>query len=171
MLFRGRAMTVIVRPAGEADLAAILAIYNDAVRNTTAIWNDAVVDLDNRRAWWRARTAQGYPVLVAERDGIVAGYATFGDFRAFDGYRHTVEHSVYVAAEARRQGIAALLIGALIEEARRLGKHVLIAGIAADNDVSLRLHARLGFAETGRLPEVGQKFGRWLDFVFMQMRL
>ena len=164
-------MTVIVRPAGDADLAAILAIYNDAVRDTTAIWNDTVVDLDNRRAWWLARTAQGYPVLVAEFAGAVVGYASFGDFRAFDGYRHTVEHSVYVAAGARGRGIAALLIGALVERARALGKHVMIAGIAADNDVSLRLHARLGFIETGRLPEVGRKFGRWLDLVFMQMRL
>jgi L-amino acid N-acyltransferase len=164
-------MTVIVRPAGDADLAAILAIYNDAVRDTTAIWNDTVVDLDNRRAWWLARTAQGYPVLVAEFAGAIVGYASFGDFRAFDGYRHTVEHSVYIAAGARGRGIAPLLIGALVERARALGKHVMIAGIAADNDVSLRLHARLGFIETGRLPEVGRKFGRWLDLVFMQMRL
>ena len=99
-------MTVVVRPAAEADLTAILAIYNDAVRHTTAIWNDTIVDLDNRRAWLEARLGLGYPVLVGEEDGAVVAYGSFGDFRAFDGYRFTVEHSVYVAEGSRRRGVA-----------------------------------------------------------------
>ena len=164
-------MTVIVRPATVADLPAILAIYNDAVVNTTAIWNDAVVDIDNRLAWFEARARQNYPVLVADLVGAVVGYGSFGDFRPFDGYRHTVENSVYVAADARRRGVASALLAALIERGQALGKHVMIAGIAADNLASIRLHAKHGFTETARMPEVGTKFGRWLALVFMQKRL
>lgn len=164
-------MQATIRPATEGDLPAITAIYNDAVRHTTAIWNEIVVDLDNRRAWHAARRDLGYPVLVAELGGAAVAYGSFGDFRAFDGYRHTIEHSVYVAEGARRQGIAAALVGALAAEARALGKHVMVAGIAADNTASIALHARLGFVETGRMPEVGRKFGRWLDLVLMQKTL
>jgi L-amino acid N-acyltransferase YncA len=164
-------MTAAIRPATPADLPAILAIYNDAVLNTTAIWNETPVDLDNRRAWYEARQAQGYPVLVAGGEGTPVAYGSFGDFRPFDGYRFTVEHSVYVAEEARRRGIAAALIEALAANAAALGKHVMVAGIAADNEASIRLHRKLGFIETGRMPEVGFKFGRWLDLVLMQRRL
>jgi L-amino acid N-acyltransferase len=159
-----------IRTASEADLPAITAIYNHAVAHTTAIWNETMVDLENRRGWYRARTGQGYPVLVAEADGAVAAYGTFGDFRSFDGYRFTVEHSVYVAESARGRGIATGLIEALATEAAALGKHVMVAGIAADNEASLALHRKLGFTETGRMAEVGFKFGRWLDLVLMQRR-
>jgi len=165
---RGKAT---VRAAGEADLPGILAIYNHAVAHTTAIWNDAIVDLENRRQWWRGRVEAGLPVLVAVERGEVLGYACYGPFRAFDGYRQTVEHSVYVAEGARRRGVATALIEALEAEARRVGMHVMIGGIAADNAASLRLHEKLGFVETGRLPQVGWKFGRWLDLVFMQKAL
>ncbi|MBB3932395.1 phosphinothricin acetyltransferase [Kaistia hirudinis] len=160
-----------IRAAAEADLPAILAIYNDAVVNTTAIWNDDVVDLDNRRAWFAARSAQGYPVLVAEADGAVLGYASYGDFRPFQGYRFTVENSIYVAAAARGRGAGAKLLAALIDHASAAGKHVMVAGITADNAVSLRLHERQGFVETARMPELGFKFGRFLDLVFLQKRL
>jgi len=160
-----------IRAAAEADLPAILAIYNDAVVNTTAIWNDDVVDLDNRRAWFAARSAQGYPVLVAEADGAVLGYASYGDFRPFQGYRFTVENSIYVAAAARGRGAGAKLLAALIDHASAAGKHVMVAGITSDNAVSLRLHERQGFVETARMPELGFKFGRFLDLVFLQKRL
>lgn len=164
-------MTVIVRPALESDLPAIVAIYNDAVVNTTAIWNDAVVDVENRKAWFDGRQKLGYPVLVAEEEGVIVGYGSFSDFRAFDGYRFSVEHSVYVAEGVRRRGIASALLVALIEKAKEIGKHVMIGGIASDNGASLALHAKLGFTETGRMPEVGYKFGRWLDLVFVQKTL
>lgn len=159
---------IAIRPATEDDLPAILAIYNDAVLNTTAIWNDTPVDLANRRAWFDARRAQSYPVLVAVSEGEVAGYASYGDFRPFEGYRFTVEHSVYVAASARRRGIATGLLEALIAEARTNGKHVICGGIDGANAASLALHKKLGFFETARMPEVGRKFGRWLDLVFVQ---
>jgi L-amino acid N-acyltransferase len=160
-----------VKPAGEEHLSGILAIYNHAVAHTTAIWNDVLVDLENRRTWWRGRTEAGFPILVAVEGGDVLGYASYGPFRAFDGYRQTVEHSVYVAEGARRRGVASGLVRALEERARVQGMHVLLGGIAADNEASLGLHAKLGFVETGRMPEVGQKFGRYLDLVFMQKLL
>ena len=103
----------MVRPATQDDLSAILAIYNDAVLNSTAIWNDRVVDLENRRAWLLDRQSRNYPVLVAEDGGKVIGYSSFGDFRPFDGYRLTVEHSVYVANSARRNGFGRALVEAL----------------------------------------------------------
>lgn len=164
---------MIVRDATEADLAGILAIYNDAVLTTTAIWNETVADLDNRRAWLADRGSKGYPVLVAvdEPGGEVIGYASFGDWRAFDGYRHTVEHSVYVRRDRRGGGIGPALLLPLIERARACGKHAMVAGIAGDNAASIRLHERLGFTTVGRMPEVGTKFGRWLDLVFMQLTL
>lgn len=160
-----------IRDAIPADAAGIAAIYNDAVRHTTAILMDGEVDAASRAAWMQARAALGYPVLVAVEGDRVLGYASFGDWRAFDGYRATVENSVYVAPEARGRGIARSLLEALIPRARDLHKHVIVAAITAENDASIRLHAKLGFIETARMREVGQKFGRWLDLVFMELRL
>ena len=157
-----------IRAAEEADLAGILAIYNDAVANTTSIWNETLSDLEGRRAWLEERKARGFPVLVAADESGVAGYATFGPFRPHEGYRLTVENSVYVRADLRGRGIAGLLMKALVEEAEKLGKHAMIAGIEAGNLASIKLHERFGFREVARMPEVGQKFGRWLDLVLMQ---
>ena len=159
---------MIVRDAEDRDLEAVRRIYNDAVAHTTAIWNEVIVDLEDRRRWAATRRALGYPVLVAEVDGEIAGYGSFGDFRAFDGYRHTCEHSVYVDDRFRRRGIARALVEALVERARGLGKHAMIAGIEAGNAASITLHAGLGFVEVGRMPEVGRKFDRWLDLVFLE---
>lgn len=161
----------MLRAATLDDLPEILDIYNDAVLHTTAIWNDAVVDLDNRRAWFIDRQARNYPILVAEDAGKIAGYASFGDFRPFDGYRFSVEHSVYVAEPHRRRGFGRALVEGLYEPARKLRKRVMIAGIAGDNTGSLKLHANLGFVETGRMPGVGTKFGKLLDLVFVQKEL
>ena len=162
----------MIRDATEQDLPAIRAIYNDAVLNTTAIWNEQPVDLANRQAWFAARTQQGYPILVAENAaGAVVGYASFGDWRPFDGFRHTVEHSVYVRGDRRGHGIGRALLVALIERARDIGKHVMVAGIEAGNAGSIRLHEKLGFEQVGCLKQVGAKFGIWLDLVFLQLTL
>ncbi|MCX5581563.1 GNAT family N-acetyltransferase [Kaistia terrae] len=160
-----------IRPALEADLPAILAIYNDAVVNTAAIWNDDIVDLDNRIAWFRTRVGQGFPVLVAAEGETVLGYASYGDFRAFQGYRFTVENSIYVATSARGKGAGSALLAALVDAAKQQGKHMMVAGIEAGNEVSIRLHEKQGFVETARMPELGFKFGRYLDLVFLQKRL
>ncbi|WP_181700415.1 GNAT family N-acetyltransferase [Chthonobacter albigriseus] len=160
--------TPTIREGRESDLPAIMAIYNDAVANTTAIWNDALVDLPDRERWFQTRTGGGFPVLVAEREGAVAGYASYGPFRPFDGYRFTAELSVYVDGRFRGEGIGNGLLQALMAAARARGVHVLVAGIEASNTASLNLHKRNGFVEVGRMPEVGFKFGRWLDLVLLQ---
>lgn len=163
--------TITIRDAGEADLEAIRDIYNHAVEHTTAIWNEVLIDVDNRRAWLELRRAKGFPVLVAERAGKVAGYASYGDWRAFDGYRHTVEHSVYVDKDCRGAGIGKLLMQALVDHARGNDKHVIIAAIEAENQPSIALHERLGFRLVGIHREVGIKFGRWLDLAMMELKL
>ena len=160
-----------IRDATESDLPAILAITNEAIANTTAVWNSTPATLEARTAWMRDRQARGFPVLVATDGGKVLGFASFGDFRPFEGYLHTVEHSIYVAPEAQGRGVGKALLAALVGRARALGKHVIVGGIEAGNAASIALHARAGFVETGRLTEVGQKFGRWLDLVFMQLML
>jgi len=162
---------MIIRHACKEDCAAICEIYNHAVLHTAAIWNDATVDTDNRIAWFEARQLAGYPVLVSVENEVVTGYASFGDWRAFDGFRHTVEHSVYVHPGHQGKGIGRALMKALIAEARRIGKHVMVAGIEAQNSASIHLHETLGFVTTGQMPQVGTKFGRWLDLTFMQLQL
>lgn len=164
-------MTLIVRDATEADLPAIMDIYNDAVLNTTAIWNDAVVDLDNRLNWFKARKDKGYPVLAAELDGKCMGYASYGDWRAFDGFRRSMEHSVYVHKGARGTGAGKKLMQELILRARDNGVHVLIGAIESENAASIRLHEKMGFRHVGRFEQVGIKFGRWLDLTCMELRL
>ena len=161
-----------IRDAIESDAQGIMEIYNDAVLNTTAIWNDVTVDVENRRNWMRERQRLGYPVLVAVDDaGLVLGYASFGDLRAFDGYRHTVEHSVYVLKSARRSGTASALLTVLIARARALGKHVMVGAIEAGNQASIGLHLKMGFERVGTMAEVGTKFGRWLDLAWLQLKL
>ena len=165
-------MTYLLRDAVPADLPGIRDIYNDAVLNTTAIWNEQPVDLANRQAWFDARQAQRYPILVAVGDtGEVLGYASFGDWRPFEGFRHTIEHSVYIRSDQRGNGLGPMLMQALIERARACGKHVMVAAIESGNIASIRLHERLGFSLNGQMPQVGVKFGRWLDLTFMQLIL
>ncbi|MBA1295199.1 N-acetyltransferase [Pseudomonas lurida] len=161
----------MIRDATEKDLPAIRDIYNDAVRNTTAIWNEQPVDLANRLAWFNARQALGYPILVAVENDEVTGYASFGDWRPFEGFRYSVEHSVYVRHDQRGKGLGPRLMQALIERARSAGKYVMVAAIESGNQSSIRLHERLGFVTTGQMPQVGIKFGRWLDLTFMQLAL
>ena len=164
-------MSVAVRAATHDDLPGILAILNDAIANTTASWQDEPRSLADQRSWLDAKAEHGWPVLVAGPEDEVAGWATFGPFRAWPGYRLTVEHSVYVTGKRRRAGIGTMLVSALIDEARSRGLHVIIGGLEASNIASLTLHERLGFERVAHLREVGTKFGRYLDLVFMQLIL
>lgn len=162
-------MTTPIRDAGAADAAGIADIYNDAVAHTTAIWNEQTVDAADPAAWIAARQESGFPVLIAAgAAGEVLGYASYGPWRAFDGYRHTVEHSVYVRGDQRGQGIGEALLVALIERAQDAGIHVMVGAIEAGNAGSIRLHTKLGFTQVGTMPQVGAKFGRWLDLALLQ---
>lgn len=165
-------VTFQLRPALPSDVPGLTEIYNDAVLNTAAIWNEETVDEENRLAWLRAHEAAGFPVIVAEgENGTVLGYATFGDHRAWDGYRHSVEHSVYVRSGQRGAGLGRALMEELIALARAAGKHLMVAAVEAHNTGSLRLHESLGFEYAGTLKQVGAKFGRWLDLSYLTLRL
>ncbi|WP_417661712.1 GNAT family N-acetyltransferase [Pseudomonas sp.] len=158
--------------ATEDDLPELLAIYNDAVLNSTAIWNETTSDLESRRIWLRERQALGFPILAARNStGRLVGYATYGPWRSIEGFKHTVEHSVYVCADQRGLGIGPALMKALIERARSANLHVMVAAIESENRASIRLHRQLGFSVTGQMPQVGRKFDRWLDLTFMQLNL
>jgi phosphinothricin acetyltransferase len=158
-----------IRPATEGDLTEILRIYNHAVEQTTAVFEYRPHTIDMRREWFRAKQAASLPVLVADEADGVRGFATYGPFRAWPAYKYSVEHSVYVDPAVHRQGIGSALVRAVLDEARARGLHVVMAGITSDNGVSLRLHERLGFKEVAHIPEVGFKFGRWLDLKFLQI--
>jgi phosphinothricin acetyltransferase len=154
--------------AREDDLPGVLTIYNEVIATSTAVYSDLPVDLANRRTWWEGRVAQGYPVLVARDDSGVVGFASFGDFRAWPGYRYTVEHTVHVRAARRGAGVGTALMQPLIARGAAIGKHVMVAGVDASNAASLRFHERLGFERVAHFREVGFKFDRWLDLVFLQ---
>ena len=164
-------MSYEIRDALPTDVPGILDIYNDAVLNTTAIWNENPVDLGNRQTWFEARAQQGYPILVATDETGVLGYASFGDWRPFEGFRHTVEHSVYIHPEQRGKKLGPQLLAELIKRARACDKHVMVAAIEGANAASIHVHRQLGFVTSGRMPQVGIKFGRWLDLTFMQLML
>ena len=160
-----------IADATEADLASLTAIYNEVIATSTAVYSYEPVTLEDRRGWWRARVAQGYPVLVARDAEGVCGFSTFGDFRAWPGYRFTVEHTVHVRSDGRSRGLGTALVQALFPRAQALGKHVMIAGVDAANAASIRFHERLGFTRTALLREVGFKFDRWLDLLFLQRQV
>lgn len=165
-------MTAVqIRDADDSDLPAITEIHNHAVVHTTAIWNEDAVDVADRAAWLADRTARGYPVIVAVDDSGLVGYASYAQWRPHSGYKHTVEHSVYVRGDQRGRGIGKTLMAELIERAHAAGIHVMIGGIESRNVASIVLHERLGFAEVGRMPQVGAKFGRWLDLSMLQLVL
>lgn len=159
---------VAIRAATLEDLPAILDITNDVIATSTAISFDDPLTLENRRQWFSDREKLGYPVLVAEEGGQVLGFSSFGDFRPWPGYRFTVEHSLLVRDGHRGKGIGEGLVKGLWPIAARLGKHMIIAGVDAENEGSIRFHERLGFAKTAHLKEVGFKFGRRLDLVLLQ---
>ena len=163
--------TIHVREATENDLPKILAIYNDAILTTTAVYQYEPHTLGMRRDWMREKQAAGFPALVAEEDGEIAGFGTLGLFRPAAAYRYTVENSVYVAADRRGRGIGKRLLGALIERARAMDMHAIVAVVDADNAVSIGLHQAFGFEQAAYFKQVGYKFGRWLDLAFLELVL
>lgn len=160
-----------VRTALETDLPAILEIYNDAVLNTTAVYDYEAHTLEMRKQWFRIKEAQGFPVFVAEENGNIVGFSSIGPWRALAAYKYSVENSIYVAAGERGKGIGKKLLEPLIEAAKELDLHTIVAGIDATNEVSIKLHRSFGFTEVGQFKQVGFKFGRWLDLTFMQLLL
>jgi phosphinothricin acetyltransferase len=164
-------MKIRIQPGTEDDLPEILAIYNNMILHTTAVYDEEPHTLDMRKAWFKQKQLQGFPVLVAKIEHEVAGFATYGSFRAWSAYKYTVEHSLYVKENFQQKGIGKLLLQALIDCAKTNKLHTMIAGIDAANQASLALHAQFGFQQAAYLKEVGYKFGKWLDLKLLQLIL
>ncbi|HTU51278.1 MAG TPA: GNAT family N-acetyltransferase [Acidobacteriaceae bacterium] len=157
-----------IREAVASDFGEITAIYNEVLTHSTAIYSDRPATVEDRLAWWRARQQQGFPVLVATEGTAIKGFATFGDFRSWPGYRFTVEGTIHIHASARGQGIGKALLAELIRRATALGKHTMIAGVDSENQASIKFLQRAGFVQVAHLREVGYKFDRYLDLIFLQ---
>lgn len=162
---------ITIRAARENDLTAILTIYNDIILTTTAIYQYEPQTMEMRKAWYDGRMKDGLPIFVAELEGQVLGFSSYGPFRAWPAYKYTVENSVYVSADQRGRGIGKLLITPLIDAAKNSDLHAIIAGVDASNEASLRLHRSFGFEEVAHFRQVGYKFGRWLDLKFLELIL
>lgn len=165
-------MTDVIRPATEADLPAIAAIYGDAVASSTASFETEPPTLAEMTRRFEVLHAGGFPYLVAERDGAVAGYAYAGPYHQRAAYRSTLEDSIYVARTARGGGVGRRLLAALIAASEQIDCRTLVAIIAeSGSPASIALHASLGFTPVGTLAGVGHKHGRWLDVTLMQRSL
>ena len=162
---------ITVRHAIENDLPQILDIYNDIIKNTTAVYYYETHTLEMRKAWFDERKKLGFPIFIAIEDEVVLGMSTIGPFRVPTAYKYSVENTVHVAAHARGKGIGKLLMPPIIEAARKLKMHTIIAGIDASNEVSLHLHKSFEFKEVAHFKQVGFKFDRWLDLKFLQLIL
>jgi len=154
--------------ATAADFEQVLSIYNEVIRNTTAVYADAEFDEPSGRIWFETKLSSGFPFIVARDAAGVAGFGAFGAFRAWPCYRHSVEHSVHVRADCRGKGIGRALLQELMVRASAKGMHVMVAAIDTQNVASIRLHESMGFRPVGHFHEVGFKFGRWLDLDFLE---
>jgi phosphinothricin acetyltransferase len=162
---------MLIRDATDADLSAISDLYNALIPSSTATWTETLTTLTERADLLARQREEGMPVLVADDGGEVAGFTAYEHFRGegkWPGYRATAELSIHVRESHWGRGVGRSLIEALIERAQNAGIHVLVAAIDGENEASLRFHERLGFVEVGRMPQTGQKFGRWLDLVLVQ---
>ncbi|MET0299648.1 MAG: N-acetyltransferase family protein [Flavitalea sp.] len=162
---------MIVREATENDLPQMLEIYNEIIVNTTAVFHYEAHSAETRRDWFNLKKEQGFPVFVADENGTIAGFSSIGPFRPWPAYKYTVENSVYVAVPYRGKGVSKLLMQPLIDSARKLDMHAIIAVIEAENEASIKLHEKFGFVNVGQFPQVGYKFGKWLDLAFLQLTL
>jgi len=163
---------VIVECSFERHAAAILDIFNDAILTSTALYDYKPRAPESMAPWFEAKRAGGFPVIgVEDRDGVLLGFGSYGTFRAWPAYKYSAEHSVYVHKAHRGKGLGRLIMQELIAAARKNDKHVLVGGIDATNAGSIALHEQLGFRHVGTLPQVGYKFGRWLDLSLYQLIL
>ena len=162
---------VSLRNATAADLPAISAIYNYYVLHSTCTYQLDPETLADRQAWFEAHAAESYPVVVAELGGQVVGWGSLSKFHARAGYKPSVEASVYIAAGFHRRGLGRMLLEHLIERARAAGFHTVIGGASADQPASIALQESVGFERVAHFKEVGQKFGRRLDVIYLQLML
>ena len=162
-------MNVTIRPATFNDVTAILDIVNYSILHTTANYNYDIQTIEVQNKWFEDKQLHHFPVIVAERNGQVIGYGTYGTFREKIGYQYTVEHSVYVDEKHTGKGIGKLLLQELIQLAKNEGYHTMIGAIDATNFDSIAFHKKFGFTECGIIKEAAFKFNKWLDLLFMQL--
>jgi L-amino acid N-acyltransferase YncA len=159
----------IVACTEERHAGAILAILNDAIVHSTALYDYKPRSAESMLSWFAAKRNGGFPVIGMEDDaGQLQGFASYGSFRAWPAYKYTVEHSIYIHKDHRGRGLGRLLLEELVAQARRHDVHVMVAGIDATNAASVALHECLGFQHAGTIRQAGFKFGRWLDLAFYQ---
>ncbi|NSX56515.1 GNAT family N-acetyltransferase [Parasulfitobacter algicola] len=161
----------MIRPAERDDAEAIAAIWNDVIRNTAITFTTAEKTPRAIRADIYLKREAGQGFFVYEDAGIILGFATYFPFRNGPGYAHTMEHSINLAAAARGRGIGRALMSVIEGHARARGVHSMIAGVSGENSDGAAFHSALGYTEVARLPEVGRKFGRWMDLIVMQKML
>ena len=162
---------MIIRDAKTPDIPAITGLYNALIPTTTVAWTEEIQTVDQRRVWFEKQVSEGFPVVVAEVNGVVIGFCAYGHFRGagmWPGYSTTAEHTIHVSEAYWGTGVGRALLDELINRARSAGIHVLVGAIDGANTASIEFHARVGFVEVARMPQVGHKFGRWLDLVLMQ---
>ncbi|TCM68731.1 phosphinothricin acetyltransferase [Acinetobacter calcoaceticus] len=164
-------MAFEIRSATTSDLPQIIAIMNQEILHGTANWRDEIRSLAQYSDWFESLQQNNFPLLVAVVSGTdhIAAFADYDRFREIQGYRHTVEHSVFVHPDYARQGLGKSLMLALIQSAKTQHIHVMVAAIDLENTASIYLHQQLGFKQTGLMPQVGKKFGQWRDLVLMQL--
>lgn len=158
---------ISIRPAVEADLPAINDLYNHYVLNCTCTWQTVPETMESRRQWFAHHGPQ-QPVIVAEDQGAVIGWASLSNFHPREAWGQTVEDSIYVHHQRQGQGLGRMLLQRLIELAGELGRHTIVAVISADQAGSIALHRKFGFADCGIIRQAGFKFDRWLDVIYMQ---
>ncbi|MEL1253656.1 N-acetyltransferase family protein [Flavobacterium sp. DGU38] len=164
-------MNITLRLAKSTDLEKILEIVNHSILHTTANYSYDIQTIEVQTKWFEDKLSKNLPVVVADLDGEVVGFGSYGQFREKIGYQYTVEHSVYVVDHVTGKGIGSKILTELIRLAKEQGYHVMIGAIDADNAGSIAFHERFGFVATGTIREVGYKFDHWLDLVFMQLIL
>ena len=157
----------VIRDARDTHLPAVRAIFNHWIEHSTASFRTAPDSEEQTRAWYSGRGPE-HPVIVAEADGEVLGWASLNPHKATGGYRHTVELSVYLRDDARGHGLGKRLVGELLERAARAGHHAVLGGVCTEQAASMRLHESLGFVKVAHFREVGFKFGRWLDVAYFE---
>ena len=165
-------MEFIIKPCEEKQLPEIREIFNEAILNSTALYDYKPRTMEMMNRWFMEKQNGNYPVIgVFDHEDLLLGFASYGSFRGRPAYKYSVEHSVYVRSDQRGKGIGTLLLKEIVEIAKEQDYHVLVGGIDASNRESIRLHEKEGFVFVGIIREAGFKFGRWLDLAFYQLIL